>query len=107
MHSKGNNNTGSNERLANGNGLNKKIMEINRIPENEITLDQLLFNLANSGNDKHVKLASDLIELNMTQNNDYDNLGSDCFDKISASENIMQNNEQESGAIGQELGSDT
>ena len=43
----------------------------------------------------------------MTQNNDYDNLGSDCFDKISASENIIQNNEQESGANDHELENDT
>ena len=43
----------------------------------------------------------------MTQNNDYDNLGSNCFDKISASENIIQNNEQESGANDHELENDT
>ena len=40
---------------------------------NEISLQQLLMNLATSGNQKHVKLASDLLELDLIQ----DNLGSD------------------------------
>ena len=72
--------------MANGNGLvNKKIMEINKI-----TLEQFLSNLANSGNEKHVKLASDLLDLNMIQENVSNNLGPDCFDKISASGNNKQ-----------------
>ena len=90
-------NTGS-ENLANGNGLvNEKIMEINNIPENKITLEQLLSNLANSGNEKHAKLASDLLDLDMIQENVSNNLGPDCFDKISASGNNKQGNDQEIG----------
>ena len=51
--------------LANKSGsdngtLSKRINDINEIPENEIPLEQLLMNLANSGNEKHVKLASEL-----------------------------------------------
>ena len=34
---------------------------------NEITLAQMLMNLATSGNQKHVQLASDLLELNLIQ----------------------------------------
>ena len=84
--------------MANGNGLvNKKIMEINNIPENKITLEQFLSNLANSGNEKHVKLASDLLDLDMIQENVSNNLGPDCFDKISASGNNKQSNDQELG----------
>ena len=40
---------------------------------NEISLKQLLMNLATSGNQKHVKLASDLLDLDLIQ----DNLGLD------------------------------
>ena len=91
-------NTGSTEIMANGNGpVNKKIMEINNIPENKITLEQFLSNLANSGNEKHVKLASDLLDLDMIQENVSNNLGPDCFDKISASGNNKQGNDQELG----------
>ena len=91
-------NTGSSEIMANGNGpVNKKIMEINNIPENKITLEQFLSNLANSGNEKHVKLASDLLDLDMIQENVSNNLGPDCFDKISASGNNKQGNDQELG----------
>ena len=79
---------------------------------NEISLQQLLLNLATSGNQKHVKLASDLLELDLIQ----DNLGSDkneqeltlennvksgnlcpdCLDTISLSANGNQNSEHES-----------
>ena len=73
---------------------------------NEISLEQLLMNLATSGNQKHVQLASDLFELDLMQdnlglngsnkneqeltldNNDKsDNLGPDCLDKSSLSAN--------------------
>ena len=71
---------------------------------NEISLKQLLMNLATSGNQKHVKLASDLLELDLIQDNlglddsneqeltldnnvKSDNLGPDCLDKSSLSEN--------------------
>ena len=43
----------------------------------------------------------------MTQNNGNGNLGPDCFDKISASENIIQTNEQKSGDTDQKLENDT
>ena len=63
-------------------------------------MDQLFMNLATSGNQKHVQLASDLLELNLIQENlglndkneqeltldsnvKSDNLGPDCLDKIS------------------------
>ena len=81
--------------LANGNGtVNDKIMEINRIPEKTITLEQLLSNLANSGNQKHEKLALDLIGLDLTQETYSETLGSDCFDKISVKDNKNINNDQ-------------
>ena len=81
--------------LANGNGtVNDKIMEINRIPEKTITLEQLLSNLAKSGNQKHEKLALDLIGLDLTQEKYSETLGSDCFDKISVKDNKNINNDQ-------------
>ena len=82
---------------------------------NEISLQQLLMNLATSGNQKHVKLASDLLELDLIQDNlglndsnkneqeltldnnvKSNNLGPDCLDKSSLSENGNQNSEHES-----------
>ena len=79
---------------------------------NEISLQQLLLNLATSGNQKHVKLASDLLELDLIQDNlgsdkneqeltlennvKSDNLGLDCLDKISLSAKGNQNSEHES-----------
>ena len=54
---------------------------------NEISLQQLLINLANSGNEKHVKLASDLLDLNFVQENISDNLGLNGSDKVLANEN--------------------
>ena len=72
-------------------------------------------NLATSGNQKHVQLASDLLELNLIQDNlglngsnkneqelaldnnvKSDNLDPDCLDKISLSTNGNQNSEHES-----------
>ena len=72
-------------------------------------------NLATSGNQKHVQLASDLLELNLIQDNlglngsnkneqelaldnnvKSDNLDPDCLDKISLSTNGNQNSEYES-----------
>ena len=92
-----------NKLMANGTGngydnvtLNDKIKEINEIPENRISLEQLLLNLANSGNEKHAKLALDLIDLSLVKGNESENLdknvesdilGTDCFDKISVSAN--------------------
>ena len=50
---------------------------------NEITLEQLLMNLVNSGNEKHVKLASELLDLNLVQ----ENIGLNGFDKVLANGN--------------------
>ena len=102
----------ANESGSDSGTMSKRIKDINEIPENEITLDQLLMNLATSGNQKHVQLASDLLELNLIQDNlglngsdknereltldsnvKSDNLGSDCLDKISFSAN--RNSEHE------------
>ena len=99
-----------NDLMANGTGngydngtLTDKIKEINEIPENMISLDQLLLNLANSGNEKHAKLALDLIDLNLIKGNESeklnknvesDILGTDCFDKISVLANKSKNTEQ-------------
>ena len=83
--------------------LNDKIKEINKIPENRISLDQLLLNLANSGIEKRAKLALGLIDLNLVKGNESekldknvesDILGTDCFDKISVSANKSKNIEQ-------------
>ena len=54
---------------------------------NEICLKQLQINLANSGNEKHVKL-----DLNFVQENISDNLGLNGSDKVPANEN--ENTEQ-------------
>ena len=83
--------------------MNDKIKAINEIPENRISLDQLLLNLANSGNEKHAKRALDLIDLNLVKGNESekldknvesDILGTECFDKISVSANKNKNIEQ-------------
>ena len=50
---------------------------------NEITLEQLLMNLANSGNEKHVKLASELLDLNLVQ----ETIGLNGSDKVLANGN--------------------
>ena len=76
--------------------MTDRIKAINEIPENRISLDQLLLNLATSGKEKHTKLALDLTDLNLINGNEsekFDNnvepdtLGTDCFDKISVSAN--------------------
>ena len=79
-----------NESGSDNGTLANRIKAINEIPENNITLDQLFLNLVNSGNEKHAKLASDLMDLNLIQRNVSENLGSDCFDKISVSANGHQ-----------------
>ena len=48
--------------------------------------------MADSGNGKKIKLASDLIDLNIVQGNTSENLGPDCFDKISACNDNLSNN---------------
>ena len=121
MHGSNGTDLTANESGSDNGTLSKRIKAINEIPENEITLDQLLMNLAISGNEKHVKLASDLLDLNfvsdilglngsdkvpangnesieqeLTVNNNVesDNLGPDCFDKISIWVSGNQNTEQ-------------
>ena len=64
--------------------LNYRLQEINNIPEKLISVDELIRNLAASGNVKQLKLASDLMDLNLIEGNMSENLGPDCFDKISA-----------------------
>ena len=80
--------------MANGN-VNVRLQEINNIPEKRTTVEELIINLATSGNMKQMKLATDLSELNMIHgnlsDNLSDNLGSDCFDKISVTVNENQN----------------
>ena len=70
-----------NDLMANGTGngydngtLTDKIKEINEIPENRISLDQLLLNLVNSGDEKHAKLALDLFDLNWMKGNESEKL---------------------------------
>ena len=48
---------------------------------NETTLAQLLMNLVNSGNEKHVKLASDLMDLDLIKGYVSDNLDLNDSDK--------------------------
>ena len=56
------------------------------MPENRVTLNDLILNLASSVNDKHVKLASDLLGLDLIEGKSLENekLRENCFDKISA-----------------------
>ena len=71
--------------------LNYRLQEINNIPEKRISVDELIKNLAGSGNVKQMKLASELMDLDLIEGNTSENLGPDCFDKISAnklSENL-------------------
>ena len=63
-----------NDLMANESGsdngtLTKRNKAKNENSENETTLAQLLLNLVNSGNEKHVKLASDLLDLDLTKGN--------------------------------------
>ena len=50
-------------------------------------MQQLLLNLVNSGKDKHVKLASDLLDLNLVQESISDNIGLNGSDKVLTNEN--------------------
>ena len=43
--------------------LTSRLQEIRNIPEKKITIEDLI--MTNSGNDKQIKLASDLVDLNM------------------------------------------
>ena len=58
---------------------NSRLQEINNIPEKHISVDELIRNLAGSGNVKQIKLASDLMDLDLIEGNTSENLGSDCF----------------------------
>ena len=85
------NENGSNRNGLNGNGngnanLTDKINEITNLPENRVSLNDLILNLASSGNDQHVKLASVLLDLDLIEGKSLENekLGENCFDKISA-----------------------
>ena len=72
---------------SNGNGnLTDRINEITNLPENRLSLNDLITGLASSGNEKHVKLASELLDLNLIEGivSESRTLGNDCFDKISA-----------------------
>ena len=97
-----NNGSGS---IDNGN-LTSRLQEINNITEKSISVEELIMNLAQSGNVKQIKLASDLIDLNLAQGNGSENLGPDCFDKISASDNLMstsaRNNREHDNNAGNE-----
>ena len=64
--------------------LKYRLQEISNIPEKRTTVDELIRNMAASGNVKQLKLACDLIDLNLIEGNLSENLGPDCFDKISA-----------------------
>ena len=54
---------------------------------NKISLQQLLLNLVNSGKDKHVKLASDILDLNLVQESISANIGLNGSDKVLTNEN--------------------
>ena len=54
---------------------------------NKISLQQLLLNLVNSGKDKHVKLASDILDLNLVHESISDNIGLNGSDKVLTNEN--------------------
>ena len=77
--------------IDNGN-LTSRLQELNNIPEKSISVEELIMNMARSGNVQQIKLASDLLDLNLAQGNGSENLGPDCFDKISASDNLMSRN---------------
>ena len=71
--------------------MNFRLQEINNILEQRISVDKLIRNLAGSGNVKQIKLASELMDLDLIEGNTSENLGPDCFDTISAnhlSENL-------------------
>ena len=60
---------------------------------NETNLPQLLMNLVNSGNEKHVKLASDLMDLDLIKGNVSDNLDLNDSDKNEQELTIDNNSE--------------
>ena len=60
---------------------------------NETNLAQLLMNLVNSGNEKHVKLASDLMDLDLIKGNVSDNLDLNDSDKNEQELTIDNNSE--------------
>ena len=84
--------------MDNGN-LTYRLQEINNIPEKRVSVDELIRNLALSGNEKQIKLASELLELNLVQESKSEQLGSDCFDKISASQDNLSTNNYRSGRL--------
>ena len=85
---------GNDNGYDNGHGINKenglmanenltsRLQKIKNIPEKNISFEDLIMTLANSGNEKQIKLASDLTDMNMTQGKVSENLGPDCFDKF-------------------------
>ena len=77
--------------MANEN-LTSRLQKIKNIPEKNISFEDFIMTLLNSGNEKQIKLASDLIDMNMTQGKVSENLGPDCFDKISACNDNLSNN---------------
>ena len=60
---------------------------------NETNLAQLLMNLVNSGNEKHVKLASDLLDLDLIKGHVSDNLDLNDSDKNEQELTIDNNSE--------------
>ena len=99
---------GNDNGYDNGQGINKenglmanenwtsRLQKIKNIPEKNVSIEDFIMSLANSGNEKQIKLASELIDLNMVQGNTSEHLCPDCFDKISASnENLSKNTEQD------------
>ena len=86
------NGTDKNTRLMANENLTTRLQEIRNIPEKNISFEDLIMAMANSGNGKQIKLASDLIDLNIVQGNTSENLGPDCFDKISACNDNLSNN---------------
>ena len=79
--------------MVNGN-LTYRLQEISNIPEKRISVDELIRNLAGSGNEK---LASELLDLDLAQESKSEQLGPDCFDKISASHNNSSTNSGHEG----------
>ena len=54
--------------IDNGN-LTSRLQELNNIPEKSISVEELIMNMARSGNVQQIKLASDLLDLNLAQGN--------------------------------------
>ena len=63
----------ANESGSDNGTLTKRNKAKNENSEDKTTLAQLLLNLVNSGNEKHVKLASDLMDLDLIKGNVSDN----------------------------------